>query len=343
MTLTAGRDRQRSLRRPAEWEDLEAIAVIDTSPIQRHSWRGDASARRYHANSKARATRIGYAGDWRRFREWCRKESFNPMPASPATVARYATDRAQQGKTVAHIRRELAAIAFVHRDRGHESPTGNAGVKTVLQGIARSHPYAPKKAPAILPPDLLMMVETLDLNTNRGARDAAVLLLGWVGAFRRSELAASLVEHVTITERGLLVDVPKQKNHQSENRVKEAALAEEPRLCATLAMRRWLRMSGRKTGPLFVSVKNGDRLTAQRISGQTINRAVQCAAEEAGLSEMGFTAHSLRSGFITHSFQQGKSDVLIAQQTGHQSMNTLAGYHRRATALGDRSPTAGLI
>jgi integrase len=58
---------------------------------------------------------------------------------------------------------------------------------------------------------------------------------------------------------------------------------------------------------------------------------------------MGFTAHSLRSGFITHSFQQGKVDVVIAQQTGHESMNTLAGYHRRATALGDKSPTAGLL
>jgi integrase len=216
-------------------------------------------------------------------------------------------------------------------------------VKTVLQGIARTHPYAPKKAPAILPPDLLTMVETLDLNTHRGARDCAVLLTGWTGAFRRSELAAADVEHVTITERGLLIDVPKQKNHQTESKVKEATLAEEPRLCATLAMRRWLRVSGLKSGPLFVSVLYGDHLTAQRISGQTVNRIVQRAAEEAGLSEMGFTAHSLRSGFITHAFNEGKADVVIMEQTGHVSPNSLAGYKRRALALGDKSPTAGLL
>jgi integrase len=322
---------------------MSQLAIIEPAPIQRGGWRGDSKTADYIENSKARSTRIGYAGDWRRFTAWCRTEGFAAMPADPVTVARYATARAQQGKTVAHIRRELAAIAFVHRDRGHDSPTGNAGVKTVLQGIARSHPYVKKQAPAILPAHLLTMVETLDLNTYRGARDAAVLLTGWVGAFRRSELAAADVEHVTFMERGMLIDVPKQKNHQTESKQKEAVLAEEPRLCATLAMRRWLRMSELKSGPLFVSVLYGDHLTAQRISGQTVNRVVQRAAEEAGLSEMGFTAHSLRSGFITHSFQQGKVDVVIAQQTGHESMNTLALYHRRATALGDKSPTAGLL
>jgi len=324
-------------------QQATALTIPQPAPIERHAWHGDESTRSYIENSKARSTRIGYLGDWRRFTAWCRAEGFASMPADPVTVARYATARAQEGKTVAHIRRELAAIAFVHRDRGHESPTGNDGVKTVLQGIARTHPYAPKKAPAILPGDLLTMVETLDLGTYRGARDAAVLLTGWVGAFRRSELAAADVEHVTITERGMLIDVPKQKNHQCESRTKEAALAEEPRLCATLAMRRWLRTSELKSGPLFVSVLYGDHLTAQRISGQTVNRIVQRAADDAGLSEMGFTAHSMRSGFITHSFQQGKADVVIAQQTGHESMNTLAGYHRRATALGDKSPTAGLL
>ena len=90
----------------------------------------------------------------------------------------------------------------------------------------------------------------------------------------------------------MLIDVPKQKNHQTESKQKEAVLAAEPKLCATLAMRRWLRMSGLKSGPLFVSVKNGDRLTGQRIAGQTINRIVRSAAEAAGLSEMNFTAHS---------------------------------------------------
>jgi len=322
---------------------MSQLAIIEPAPIQRSNWHGDESTRSYIENSKARSTRVGYLGDWRRFTAWCRAEGFASMPADPVTVARFATARAQEGKTVAHIRRELAAIAFVHRDCGYDSPTINAGVKTVLQGIARSHPYVKKQAPAILPGDLLTMVEALDPGTYRGARDCAVLLTGWVGAFRRSELAAADVEHVTFQERGMLIDVPKQKNHQTESKVKEATLAEEPRLCATLAMRRWLRMSGLKSGPLFVSVKNGDRLTAQRIAGQTVNRIVQCAAEEAGLSEMGFTAHSLRSGFITHSFQQGKADVTIAQQTGHESMNTLAGYHRRATALGDKSPTAGLL
>jgi integrase len=306
-------------------------------------WRGDDDVRHYVENAKSPRTRVGYQGDFKRFARWCRAEGFESLPAHPGTVARYVSARAREGKKVAHIRREVAAIAFMHRERGHDSPTVNAGVKATLQGIARSHPYAPKKAPAILPADPLAMVETLDLNTNRGARDAAMLLTGWVGAFRRSELAALQVEHVEFQERGMLISVVRQKNHQTEAKVKEAVLAAEPRLCATLAMKRWLRVSGRTSGPLFTSVIYGDHLTDKPINGATVNRAVKRAASDAGLGEMNYTGHSLRSGYITHSFQMGKLDVVIAQQTGHASMNTLAGYHRRAVALGDKSPTAGLL
>jgi hypothetical protein len=148
---------------------MSQLTTVQPAPIERHGWHGDSRTADYIQNSKARSTRIGYPGDWRRFTAWCRAEGFASMPADPVTVARFATARAQQGKTVAHIRRELAAIAFVHRDRGHESPTGNAGVRATRQGVARSHPYVKKQAPAIYPAHLLAMVEALDLKTYRGA------------------------------------------------------------------------------------------------------------------------------------------------------------------------------
>jgi integrase len=321
-----------------------ALAPVELAQVIPFRHRHDDDVRRYVAASKSAATIRGYKSDFCRFDEWCKAAGVETLPASPDDVARYVTARAQAGKKVAHVRREVAAISYMHRARGFDPPpTTHVVVKSVLQGIAREHSYAKKQAPAILPADLLAMVETLDLTTNRGARDATVLLTGWTGAFRRSELAALKVEHVEIQERGMLITVTKQKNHQTEAKLKEATLASDPRLCATLAMKRWLRVSGRTSGWLFVSVLHGDHLTDERIAGQTVNRIVQNAAKDAGLEDMGYSAHSLRSGFITHSFQQGKPDVLIAQQTGHQSMNTLAGYHRRATALSDKSPTAGLL
>jgi len=122
--------------------------------------------------------------------------------------------------------------------------------------------------------------------------------------------------------------------------------------CSSLAIAPAARSSSVRGRPFFVQssaarslsiVIYGDHMTTKRISGETVNRTVKRAAEAAGLGEMGFTAHSLRSGYITHSFQKGKIAETIQQQTGHESVNTVAGYNRRARALGPQSPTVGMV
>jgi integrase len=124
---------------------------------------------------------------------------------------------------------------------------------------------------------------------------------------------------------------------------KAVVLADDAELCATLALKRWKRMSGRTSGAVFPTVVHGDHLRSTRLSGQGANRIVQRYAEAAGLGELGFSAHSLRAGFVTSAAQAGKDLATIQLQTGHKSVNVLMQYIRKAVELGDDNPTAGLL
>lgn len=308
------------------------------------AWRGDDEVRRYIQNAKSPNTRRGYARDFARFRSWCDAEGFPSLPADPRTVARYASARARQGKKISHIRRELAAVAFHHKQAGHPSPTSHEAVKATVAGIAREHGSLVTQAPPILVSDLRAMVGACDLNTNRGTRDAAVLLLGFTMALRRSELVALNIADLEIRERGVVATIRHSKNDKLGVGMRKAVLlAEDPTMCATLAVKRWLRISKRFEGPLFTTIVHGDHVRQQRLSAQSVSRIVKRYAKAAGLEEMGFSAHSLRAGFVTSAAQAGKTLATIQQQTGHRSVNVLMGYVRRAVELGDENPTSGLL
>ncbi|MEM8608417.1 MAG: site-specific integrase [Myxococcota bacterium] len=259
-------------------------------------------------------------------------------------MARYAAALARAGKKINTIRRPLAAIAHVHKERGLEVPTTHEAVKRTIAGIARTHGSAVTQAPPILPADLRAMVTACDLETLRGCRDVAVLLVGFTMALRRSELVALNVEDLELHERGIVATIRRQKNDKEGKGMRKAVvLAEDPSLCATLAVKRWLRVSKRSSGPLFCTVVHGDHLRDTRLSGQGVNRIVKRYAEAAGLAEMGFSSHSMRAGFVTSAAKAGKSLDAIQSQTGHQSLSTLLGYIRRAVELGDENPTVGLL
>lgn len=327
--------------------EATAIQIAPVEPAKVfpiRPWKGDDRTRHYIANAKSPNTRRGYAGDFRRFQRWCALEGFDALPAEPLTLARYATSRVEEGKKLNHIRRELAAVTFHHKEAGHPSPTAHEAVKRTIAGIAREHGSAVRQAPPILVSDLRAMVRACDLSTKRGARDAAVLLVGFTMALRRSELAALNVEDLEMKERGVVATIRHQKNDPGGKGMRKAVvLADDVELCATLALKRWLRMSGRTSGALFSTVIHGDHLRSTRLSVQGVNRVVKRYAAAAGLEEMRFTAHSMRAGFVTSAAQAGKSLATIQQQTGHKSLNVLMSYVRRAVELTDDNPTSGLL
>jgi site-specific recombinase XerD len=167
------------------------------------------------ANSyaKAEATRRAYKSDFAQFRGWGDTKRIPALPASPEAVAAFLAAEANSGVKVATIGRRLAAIRYAHKLAGREPPTNSEAVKATLRAIRRSAGSAPaRKAPATADKVLAMVAKT-DTNL-RGLRDRAILLLGFAGAFRRSELVALDVVDLEFCDGGLRVTIRKSKTNE---------------------------------------------------------------------------------------------------------------------------------
>lgn len=166
----------------------------------------------YARLSKAAITLRGYRSDWREFCTWCQGHGLRPVPASPEAVAAYAAECAGRLK-VGSIQRRLNAIAEAHKAAGAESPTTSGIVRNTMKGIRRSRGVPPvQKAPA-LTADIRAMVEAAP-SSLIGLRDRALVLLGFAGAFRRSELVALDVSDLEFSRDGLIVLLRRSKTDQ---------------------------------------------------------------------------------------------------------------------------------
>jgi integrase len=190
---------------------------------------------------------------------------------------------------------------------------------------------------------------TIDETTLKGKRDRALLLLGFAGAFRRGELAALDVEHLTFDGRGLTITLPHSKTDQ-EGAGRKVAIpyVRAAGMCAARAVRRWLDAATIGEGPVFRTFSlprgrhaAGGSVQAQRIDGRDVARILQRSTARAQL-EGNFSAHSLRAGFITSAAQKKIPEVDVQRVSGHRSVATLRGYVRRATIFED-SPLTAII
>jgi len=169
-------------------------------------------ARDYRAKAKAANTVAAYRSDWNDFTTWCRTRDFEALPAEPATIALYITDLAERCKP-STITRRLATISQAHQQAGHATPTSAPRVRDVLQGIKRAKGSAPVAKMAAVTTIIRAMVETLD-DDLKGKRDRALILLGFAGAFRRSELVGLTVATVQFTNDGVVIKLPHSKTDQ---------------------------------------------------------------------------------------------------------------------------------
>src|SRR5229473_666604 len=194
------------------------------------------------------STRKAYGTDFRIFREWCEARGVSALPAAPETVAAYLAAHAATSKA-STLGRRVAAIGYAHKLAGLETPTDAEGVKATMRGIRRTFGSARvRKAPAVSG-KMLGMVATAP-NNLAGIRDRALLLLGFAGAFRRSELVALDVADIEETETGLLVTIRQSKTDQ-EGAGDVIALARGDVACPVKALRAWLQASGIEAGAIF--------------------------------------------------------------------------------------------
>jgi site-specific recombinase XerD len=293
----------------------------------------------YANESVSPNTRRGYASDWKGFHGWCRKRDLRSLPAEPQTVALYYTYLADAGRSYQTISRIAASIRWAHEntigDDGKpiDSPTHQRAVRLILRGIARTIGRAArrKKAAATVDDVLSCMVGGLPDDV-RGHRDRAVLLLGFVGAFRRSELASLRIEDVQLMERGATIQLRRSKTDQSgKGATVSIPTGDTATLCPVLALRSWLQdllAHGVTGGYLVRGVHKSGSILEGGHTGRTVNRIVKDAAHRAGLDPKIFGAHSLRAGLATQAAIRGKNIMQIAHQGRWERLDTVLGYYR---------------
>jgi len=298
----------------------QAIAISDNT-------------RRFIRKSKAANTVRAYGAAWREFEHYCQGRKADPLPAEPGTVANYLTALGVQGQKVATIEVKLAALASVHRAAGQADPTVSEVVKSTMAGIRRDLGQPPsKKEPATLA-EIQAMIATLDTDKLKGQRDKALLLVGFAGAFRRSELVALDVADVRFGD-GLRITIKRSKTDQEGKGLLKTIPFIGGELCPVQALREWLDTASIASGPIFRRVSRWGGVGDKRLSSQSVALVIKAAARAAGLDWRSFSGHSLRSGFITASLNGGASDSDIVEQTG-QGIATMRGY-RRNSGVGSR-------
>jgi len=174
-----------------------------------------------------------------------------------------------------------------------------------------------------------------------GARDPALLLVGFDGALRRSELAALDLADVAEHPNGLVLSLPRSKTNQTGEHTELVVLprAGNPDRCPEVALQRWLKLAGITEGPVFRGVTKANRAGTRRLHPESVTTLVKGALARTGAPTTGYSGHSLRAGFVTYTHLRGSSDRAIAHQTRHRSMASLGGYVRVGHAWTDNAAT----
>jgi integrase len=301
-------------------------------------------ARGYVEAASSANTRRAYQADWRHFEQWCRLQGLSVFPPLPRTVGLYITALASgdrgKGRAVSTIERRLSAITWNYRQRGMLLDRKDRHIATVLAGIRNSHARPPVQKEAILPEDLIAMLDVLDRGTLRGLRDRAMLLVGFAGGLRRSEitgldLGADQTEDgrgwIEIEDKGMLV-VLRGKTGWREV---EVGRGSSDATCPVVAVETWIRFARLARGPLFRRVTDSGRnVGPDRLNDREVARLVKRAAMAAGVrgdlkeSERleRFSGHSLRAGLASSAEVDERH---IQKQLGHSSAEMTRRYQRR--------------
>lgn len=273
------------------------------------------------AASLSEGTKKGYQQDIAHFEAWG-----GSIPASAETIAAYLADLATSYKTATIVRR-VTALSKAHDAMGAINPTKSELVRATLRGIKRTLGTASKEAKPILREDLFQMLDCMGDGT-KDMRDKALLLLGFAGAFRRSELVGLDVEDINHVRQGIVVTLRRSKTDQNGAGRKIGIPFGRSKWCPVKQLADWLEHAGIETGPLFRGINRHGQVAEQRLSGEAVCVIVKQRAEAAGFDPTGYSGHSLRAGLATSAAMAGASAWKIRQQTGHASDTMLNRYIR---------------
>lgn len=277
------------------------------------------------ANARAEATRRAYGSDWRHFADWCAGHGLSALPAAPQTVGVYLAAH-EKLLSMATLTRRLSSIATAHRMAEHPMDTRHPAIRDVMRGLRRAKGTMNRHAEALTTPRLRRVLATcgdrlLDL------RDRALLLVGFAGALRRSEIVALDVTDIAVSAEGLRVTIRRSKTDQDGEGHVIAIGRTGSATCPVAAYEIWIAAAGIVEGKAFRRVDRhgnvGDGLSARAVA-----LLVQHRAGLAGLDARIYSGHSMRAGLATSAAAAGVEERVIMQTTRHRSTAVLRRYIR---------------
>ena len=306
---------------------LPAPQIASDDNCSKNSFAGCADPKilEFIAAATAENTRRAYQSDIKHFQAWG-----GSVPDTPERVARYLADYAAS-LSMATFARRLAGIRAAHVERGFPDPTKSDLVRLTFRGIRRRFGRLQHRVAALSTDDLRAIVASLGQST-KDVRDAAILLIGFAGAFRRSELISLDCNDIEIGNPGAAIVLRRSKTDQN-GRGRAVSISRVPGpLCPIAALERWLLVSHISEGPIFRPVTKSGTVMPKRISPETIARILKTHVHAIGRDPTRYSGHSLRAGFATVAARIGVPQWRIRAQTGHLSDRVLDRYIREGAA-----------
>jgi integrase len=295
-------------------------------------------------SAKADSTRKAYRTDWRVFESWCQAHNLPSLPSTPQTVALYITDCANH-LAAATISRRLASISKAHQAAGFkDSPASSKHfvVGEVLKGARRKLGVAQKGKDPLLLDDVRRIVAACPANL-LGLRDRALVIVGFAGAFRRSELVSIDVSDLTFSEeagRGLIVHLRHSKTDQEGEGCDVAIpFGEHEETCPVAALRAYLSAAAIKQGKVFRGINRHGK-PGSSLHANSVATILKRAAMRAGIDPTNVAGHSVRAGMATQAAMNGAGERQIAKTTRHKSQRVLRRYIRTGKLFRDNASSA---
>ena len=271
-------------------------------------------------SSKASNTLRAYKADYKDFASFCIKHGFKSIPSEPKVISLYLTHLSQTSK-FSTLKRRLASISVIHKLSGHYIDTKHPMITENLMGIKRVKGSYQKAKKPILIDDLKLIINVIDKDKNekRKAKNRALILVGFAGGFRRSELVAILQEDIDFVSEGVKIFIKRSKTDQSgEGMTKGIPYFSNPSYCPVIALKNWIEISQIKSGKIFDMSDKSVALTTKKYTAI------------AGLDSNKYSGHSLRSGFATSAAELGAEERSIMAMTGHKTTQMVRRYIQEA-------------
>ncbi len=284
-------------------------------------------------NSKANNTLRAYKSDFKDFGIFCAKHSFNSMPTNPKILSLYLT-HLSQSSTVSTLRRRLVSIGMVHKLKGHYLDTKHPIIIENLMGIKRKKGSIQKGKKPILINHLKEIINVIDnqkVEEIKKLRNKALILVGFGGGFRRTELISIDYEDLDFVEEGVKITLRRSKTDQfGEGLVKGLPYFLNKKYCPVVNLKNWIKFSKINNGPIFRRFSKGSNLTNNRLTDQSVVLIMKDCLKLAGIENKHFSGHSLRSGFATVAAESGADERSIMAMTGHKTSQMVRRYIREA-------------